>query len=244
MGIPKNSLHLVMQSKGGAGKSVCSFLLSQYFVDRLGVDSVQLVDTDPNNKTLSSFKGLKVKEIDILTGVGMEKLIDPAKFDIFINDFLDSDKPMVVDTGSGDYLAIVSYFNTNNVINHLIEANKEVYIHCPINFGQSSRDTLHCFVFLATSFPQVKMVAWENEFFGLPPAEKVNLQNLPNYVGAVNLPKRQADTFERDFASVLTNRLTFEEVRMGLHPQFKFMNIARIARIKNETFEQIDNIFN
>lgn len=243
MYIPKDSLHLVMQSKGGAGKSVCSFLLSQYFIDRLGAENVQLVDTDPNNKTLGSFKGLNVKEVDILQQIGVEKTIDPAKFDVFLNDFIDSDKLMVVDTGSGEYLAITSYFRLNNTLDFLVDGlDKEVYIHCPINHGQSATDTLHCLLFLAENFGKAKIVIWDNEFFGTGSLDE-RLAQFSNYAGTVKLVKRQAETFGRDFSNMLINHLTFEEVRTGDHPLFMFMNKHRLNMIKNETFEQIDKIF-
>lgn len=101
MYIPKNSLHFVMQSKGGAGKSVCAILLSQYFVERLD-GKVHLVDTDPNNKTLGAFKALNVDKLEIIKNVGLEKEIDSSMFDQFISTFAESDAPMVVDTGSGE----------------------------------------------------------------------------------------------------------------------------------------------
>lgn len=129
MYIPKNSLHFVMQSKGGAGKSVCAILLSQYFVERLD-GKVHLVDTDPNNKTLGAFKALNVDKLEIIKNVGLEKEIDSSMFDQFISTFAESDMPMVVDTGSGEYLAITSYLISNDMLNQLADLDKEVYIHC------------------------------------------------------------------------------------------------------------------
>lgn len=72
MYIPKNTLHFVMQSKGGAGKSVCAILLSQYFVERLD-GKVHLVDTDPNNKTLGAFKALNVDKLEITKMLVLKK---------------------------------------------------------------------------------------------------------------------------------------------------------------------------
>lgn len=120
-----------MQSKG-AGKSVCAILLSQYFVERLD-GKVHLVDTDPNNKTLGAFKALNVDKLEIIKNVGLEKEIDSSMFDQFISTFVESDMPMVVDTGSGEYLAITSYLISNDMLNQLSDLDKEVYIHCPIN---------------------------------------------------------------------------------------------------------------
>lgn len=57
----QNTAHFVMQSKGGAGKSVVSALLSQYILEH--DKDLILIDTDPSNKTLGSYKGLNVQKL-------------------------------------------------------------------------------------------------------------------------------------------------------------------------------------
>lgn len=240
MYIPKNTLHFVMQSKGGAGKSVCSVLLSQYFVDRLGSDNVQLVDTDPNNKTLGAFKALNVDKLDIIKPVGMEKEIDSAKFDIFIEKFVTEDKPMVVDTGSGEYLAITNYLISNNVLPQLMEMDKEIYIHCPINFGQSSFETFRCLHWLSNAFLDANIVVWENEFFGLK--DDIHSYKKPdNLRGIIKITKRNRDTYERDFMNMLSQNMTFAEV--ADNSGFNFMQKSRLHQIKNDVFTQIDALW-
>lgn len=56
----KKTAHFVMQSKGGAGKSVVSAMLAQYLLEKQ--KDLILVDTDPSNKTLGSYQGLGVKK--------------------------------------------------------------------------------------------------------------------------------------------------------------------------------------
>lgn len=43
-----NTAHFIMQSKGGAGKSVVSSLLAQYLLEKN--PNLMLIDTDPSNK--------------------------------------------------------------------------------------------------------------------------------------------------------------------------------------------------
>ena len=238
MYIPKNTLHFVMQSKGGAGKSVCAILLSQYFVERLA-GNVQLVDTDPNNKTLGAFKALNVDKLEIIKNVGLEKEIDSSMFDQFISAFAESDSPMVVDTGSGEYLAITSYLISNDTLNQLADLDKEVYIHCPINFGHSGDETARCLWSLAGVFSNAKVVVWENHFFGAPEVE-TKYNNFPNIVGKVVIEKRNKDTFERDFTTLLSNNMTFAEAADDAN--FNFMQKSRLQRIKNDVFTQLDAI--
>lgn len=52
----ENSIHFVMQSKGGVGKSVVSSLMAQYLSNKVG--NLSIIDIDPNNKTLASYKSL------------------------------------------------------------------------------------------------------------------------------------------------------------------------------------------
>lgn len=240
MYIPKNSLHFVMQSKGGAGKSVCAILLSQYFVERLGIDNVQLVDTDPNNKTLGAFKALNVDKLEIIKNVGLEKEIDSSMFDQFISTFAESDSPMVVDTGSGEYLAITSYLISNDTLNQLADLDKEVYIHCPVNFGHSGTETERCLWALAGAFPNAKVIAWENYFFGTP-TEPIDYSDFKNIIGKVVVDKRNKDTFERDFTTLLSNNMTFAEAADDT--SFNFMQKSRLQRIKNDVFSQLDAVW-
>ena len=119
----ENTAHFVMQSKGGAGKSVCSSLLAQYLLEK--DRGLILIDTDPSNKTLGSYEGLDVQKIEVLN---KDKLVDQSKFDGFINEFMATNKPMMVDTGSGDFLAINGYMLQNEIPAVFSEFGKELII--------------------------------------------------------------------------------------------------------------------
>lgn len=237
-----NSIHFVMQSKGGAGKSVTSVLLAQYLMDKFG--DVFLIDTDPSNKTLASFKDLPVQAIDVL---GKGKIVDQSKFDSFVEQFLENDKPMLVDTGSGDFLAINAYIRDNSVLEIFDEAEKSCFIHCPINYGQSTDETLKCLSSLAEAYPNAPIVIWENEFFGEATTdikETKLYKKYENIVAVIKIKKGNSDTDEKDFSRVLKNSMTFEEVRLCEDKdKFTFMQKSRIMRIKNDIFSQLDTIF-
>lgn len=238
-----NTAHFIMQSKGGAGKSVCSALLAQY-LNQVTDGNLSLIDTDPSNKTLGSYKGLNVQMVDV---IGVNKLVDQSKFDSFMNDFAESDKAMLVDTGSGDFLAINNYIYDNDIPALFKDLDKEFFIHCPINYGQASIETLKCLNMLASNYPNVKIIVWENEFFGTadkPFSETAIFNKHKNIIGVVKIAKKNADTDEKDFSRMLENAMTFEEVKATEDKQlFGFIQKTRIDRIKKELFSQLDVIF-
>ena len=71
------TVHFIMQSKGGVGKSFAAWLLSQYLLDKYG-NEFAAFDTDTSNRTLSQFKALPVRELQ-LSPDNMD--IDPRRFD-------------------------------------------------------------------------------------------------------------------------------------------------------------------
>lgn len=238
-----NSIHFVMQSKGGVGKSVVSSLMSQYLLKN--VDNVSLIDIDPSNKTLASFKGLNVKQIDIIKDD--ENIVDQSKFDGFLQQFLESENAtFLVDTGSGEYLPFNNYLSIMGIPNIIQEFGKHIYIHVPINYGQAEDDTKKCLLKLAESYPNVGIIVWENEYFGKPSVDFVATKaykSIDNIIGVVKLNKLNADTFEKDFKEMLKSGMTFDDVRAD-EKTFQFFSKTRLTRIEQDVNAQIDNVFN
>lgn len=237
----KHTAHFVMQSKGGAGKSVVSALLAQYLLEH--EEDLILVDTDPSNKTLGSYQGLNVQKIEVLN---KNKLVDQSKFDTFMNEFLASDKPMLVDTGSGDFLAINSYIFKNEIPTIFRDSGKQMFIHVPVNFGQSKDETLKCLHDITINHQNIYVVIWENEFFGENNDDALApfLKKLENIAGVVKIREMNPDTEEQDFSRMLQQSLTFDEVRAKTDdPKFGFIQKTRLERIRKEIWAQLDNLF-
>ena len=237
----ENTAHFVMQSKGGAGKSVVSVMLAQY-LKAFNKDLI-LIDTDPSNKTLGEYKQLDVKKIEVLN---KHKLVDQGKFDGFMSEFIEGNKPMLVDTGSGDFLAINGYMIQNEVPAVFNELGKKLIIHVPLNFNQAKADTMKCLVGLLSNHPSTTVVIWENEFFG---ENTENLQNTPlmkkfkNIGGVVKIREMQSDTEQKNFSLMLENSMTFDEVDKADKELFDGFKKMRIRRIQNDIWEQLDNLF-
>jgi hypothetical protein len=238
-----NTAHFVMQSKGGAGKSVCSTILAQYLKDKTAGE-VSFIDTDPSNKTLGSYQALNVQMIDV---IGVDKVVDQSKFDGFINDFIESNKGMLVDTGSGDFLAINNYIYNNNIPEIFNEMGKKLIIHCPINYGQASLETIKCLTMLLENYPNVSIIVWANEFFGRGEKDLADtklVKSNKNIIGVVTIAKKNVDTDEKDFSKMLDHFMTFDEVKSTEDKSlFGFIQKTRIERTRKELYEQLDNIF-
>ena len=239
----ENSIHFIMQSKGGVGKSVVSSLMSQYLKDK--VNNLSIIDIDPNNKTLASYKNLNVKQIDIIKDD--ENIVDQSKFDVFLQDFLQTDNStFLIDTGSGEYLPLNNYLTIMGIADIIRDFDKTMYIHVPINYGQAEDDTKKCLLKLAESYPNVGIIVWENEYFGKPSVDFVATKaykSIDNIIGVVKLNKLNADTFEKDFKEMLKSGMTFDDVRAD-EKTFQFFSKTRLTRIEQDVNAQIDNVFN
>lgn len=238
----ENSIHFIMQSKGGVGKSVVSSLMAQYLKDK--VNNLSIIDIDPNNKTLASYKNLNVKQIDIIKDD--ENIVDQSKFDVFLQDFLQTDNStFLIDTGSGEYLPLNNYLTIMGIADIIRDFDKTMYIHVPINYGQAEDDTKKCLLKLTETYNNVGIVVWENEYFGKPITEFVQTKaykSFDNIIGAVKLKKLNADTFEKDFKTMIKHGMTFDDVKTD-NKVFEFFGKTRLDRIQKDINAQIDTIF-
>ncbi|AWY21810.1 nucleotide-binding protein [Moraxella bovis] len=239
----ENSIHFVMQSKGGVGKSVVSSLMAQYLSNKVG--NLSIIDIDPNNKTLASYKSLNVKQIDIIKDD--ENIVDQSKFDVFLQDFLQSENStFLVDTGSGEYLPLNNYLTIMGIPDIIKDFDKTMYIHIPINYGQAEDDTKKCLLKLTETYSNVGIIVWENEYFGKPTTEFTQTKaykTFDNIIGSIKLKKLNADTFEKDFKTMIKHGMTFADVKED-EKVFEFFGKTRLHRIEQDINAQIDAVFN
>src|SRR5271165_4554696 len=74
-----STVHLILQGKGGVGKSFAAFLLAQYLPDKSVL--VRCFDADPINNTLASFPALNAVKVDLIENSDKGRRIDPRRFD-------------------------------------------------------------------------------------------------------------------------------------------------------------------
>lgn len=229
----------VEQSKGGVGKTVVASILAQYLKETM--DEAYFYDTDANNKTFSGFNNLNVESLNVLD---QDSLIDQSKFDILLEKLAALEAVSLTDTGSGEFLAIVNYMKTTEVVPILEDAGKEVIFNVPVTFDQSEKDTFVCLSILLENFPTAKFIVWKNEHFG---EDKGNIvfemlvKKYPNIIGFISMPKLNEKLNGKDFQQLMFQKMTFDEYIQN--PKNMLGNRTRVKKIKNYYFEQLDNIF-
>ena len=235
------AVHLILQGKGGVGKSLVASILAQYF-GHLGRD-VHCVDTDPVNQTFAQYRELNVARLDLLA----DGVINPRGFDSLMERLLTEAGVFVVDNGASTFIPMWNYILENDVVRVLGESGRRLFVHCVITGGQALVDTLSGFAKLAETTPDQNVVLWVNEYFGRVERDGKLLRDLPVYRdhaakvwGSVAIPKRNRDTFGRDVEDMLRRKLTFREALNGA--DFPIMVRQRLRVVQRELFEQLDQL--
>ena len=241
-----SNIHLILQGKGGVGKSYVSAILAQYLQSK--GHTISCFDTDPVNKTFAQFNALKVKKVDLLDKDSHE--IDKSRFDKLIIDLLaNEDSDAVIDNGASSFIPLSTYLLESDILGMLREAGKQVFIHTLIVGGQGIRDSLNGFKTLVESFGEkAEFVVWLNHFFGKiilndKTFEEMKVyKNHQEYVSAImTMTKKTPETFGVDIENMLKARLTFEEVIKS--PEFHIISKQRIKMTERELWEQLDAVF-
>ena len=235
-------VHLVLQGKGGIGKSVVASWLAEYLLKQ--GKKVHCVDGDPVNRSLAQYKSLDVEKLDL---VNEEGVIVRTRYDILLERFVSDEGVFVVDSGATAFLPLWSYIVETEVIRVLREANRKIYLHCVVSGGEMLSDSLLGFDTLARSTPDRNIVVWINEYFG-PVArdgktfDQMNVfQNHAGKVlGSVGIPQRSPDTFGASILLMRQKKLTFEEALQS--GEFMLAQKSRLHIVRRDLYEQLDKL--
>lgn len=93
------TVHLVLQGKGGIGKSVVASWLTEFLAAR--GQKVCAIDADPVNRSLGQYKALGAEKLDLMNQDG---LIERSRFDHLVDRFATEDSIFVVDSGATAFL--------------------------------------------------------------------------------------------------------------------------------------------
>lgn len=236
----KNSVHFILQGKGGIGKSLISALLAQYLEENFP-DTLHCYDTDQENATFSAYKAFNVSLVDVMNS---DRTINRKMFDKMLVEIFKSDKNIVIDNGANTFSPLMSYLMENSFIDMLKDSGKKVYIHTIIGGGDNLKDTTAGFVSLArqTSCP---MVIWLNENASWGSTEnfiesKVFSDNSENVKGVVLLQGRNSDTFGDDIKRMNKARLTLKEVMAD--DSFNILEKSRLNTVVRDVFKKLDTV--
>jgi hypothetical protein len=237
-----SNVHLILQGKGGVGKSLVAVMIAQY-LKSLG-RPVICADTDPVNATFTQYKSLDVAHVDI----AKDGTIIQTKFDPMMETIIGTDSDFVVDNGAATFLPLTKYLVDNDIYKILEECGKKVFIHSVVTGGQAKSDTFNGFTELANKISgSAKIVVWENEFWG--PVEYDGHSILATRVykeadragkiaGRVKIVDRSSNDAFVDAVKAMTSaHMTFEDVKAA--PEFGLLVKNRLDKIIGDIFAEM-----
>lgn len=235
------NIHIVLQGKGGVGKSVAAAILAQFKVSK-GEETLN-IDTDPVNSTFYGYSGLRVTRIEILEG----DEINTRNFDALVDLIAASACDVIIDNGASSFVPLSHYLISNKVPALLADMGHQILVHTIVTGGQSLLDTVNGFSHLAGQFPsQARFVVWLNPYWGPISHEGKDFEQLKAYASnkdrvsaIIRIPTLKDETYGRDLSNLLQARLTFDEALSM--PSLTIMTRQRLKIIRGQMFAQLES---
>jgi hypothetical protein len=236
----QNTVHFVLQAKGGIGKSFVSTLLAQYLINETG--SVRCFDTDQENTTFAHYAALSVRHITLSD---QSRVINPKRFDSLMVTLLTEEGNFVVDTGANTFSNLLAYMVENEVFQMLRDARRTTYVHTIVGGGDTLADTANGFYAIAQKVSGTRIIVWFNEHFGqIVTAEgkpftetQAYRQSAARLTGAVTLFRRNPATFGEDIRKLNTRRHTIAQALAS--SDYTVMEKQRIKTFSRDVFGQL-----
>ncbi len=236
---------MVLQGKGGVGKSLIAVLLTQYLQNKDA--KVVCADTDPVNATFAQYKSLDVAHVDI----ARDGNVIQSKFDPLMELIVRTEADFVIDNGAATFLPLTQYLAENDIYQVMSERGKKVFIHTVLTGGQAKSDTYSGFVELLGKVNQyAQVVIWENEFWGQVEYEgrKVTETKLfkeadrtGKIAGLVKIADRsRSDTFVEDMKRMTSEHMTLADVNAS--EGFSFLAKNRLKKVVDAVFCELDTV--
>ncbi|HCI52220.1 MAG TPA: conjugal transfer protein, TraL family [Gallionella sp.] len=241
-----NSIHMVLQGKGGVGKSLVAVLLAQYLQSKGG--NIICADTDPVNATFTQYASLNVAHIDIAEAGNVIQ----RKFDPLMELIISTEADFVLDNGAATFMPLTRYLSENDIFRIMSEAGKQVFVHTVLTGGQAKTDTYNGFVELVGKVNDfAKIVVWENEFWGRVEYEGTNpitstrlfkdADKAGKIAGVVKIVDRsQSDTFVGDLKQMTESHMTLADVMAS--DEFNFLAKNRLQKVVTGIFSELDKV--
>lgn len=234
-------IHIMLQGKGGVGKSLIATTLAQYKISK-GVKPL-CIDTDPINATFFGYKGLNVQRLLIM----QDDEINSRMFDALIELLVPLTDTAIIDNGASSFVPLSHYLISNHVPALLASFGHELVVHTVITGGQAMLDTVSGFSHITSQFPRETIfVVWLNPYWGPVSEEgrgfeqmKAYLANKDRVSAIARIPQLKDETYGRDLGEMLQERLTFEEA-LALST-LTIMTRQRLKIIKGLLFDQLDS---
>ncbi|MGK9145812.1 conjugal transfer protein TraL [Xanthomonas euvesicatoria] len=234
-------IHMVLQGKGGVGKSMIAATIAQYKASK--GQTPLCIDTDPVNSTFEGYKALKVQRLNIMDG----DEINTRNFDALVEQIASTKGDVIIDNGASSFVPLSSYLIGNQVPALLQDMGHELVVHTVVTGGQAFLDTLNGFSTLARQFPaECVFVVWLNPYWGPIEHEGKGFEKMKAYTdnkarvsAIIQIPALKEETYGRDFSEMLQERRTFDEALADA--ALTIMTRQRLKIVKSQLFQQLDN---
>lgn len=234
-------IHMVLQGKGGVGKSMIAATIAQY--KAASGHTPLCIDTDPVNATFEGYKALNVRRLNIMEG----DEINTRNFDALVELIASTKNDVIIDNGASSFVPLSHYLISNEVPAVLKDMGHELVVHTVITGGQALLDTVNGFAQLASQFPAECLFAvWLNPYWGPIEHEGKGFEQMKAYTAnkgrvsaIIRVPQLKEETYGRDFAEMLQARLTFDEALAM--DSLTIMSRQRLKIVKTQLFGQIEN---
>jgi len=239
----KQNLHIVMNAKGGVGKSFISALLLEYLSEN---NNAIGIDTDPNNHSLSDIESLDVTFLNIMPE-GNE--VDLKKFDDLTMYLLENEKTknkdVVVDIGATTFTPFFQYVNESSIF-EILNQTYNIFVSIPVAVGsEAEADCLVGLENMITAFKDTcTFVVWSNEFFSSSGGHSI--EELPQYaeykekIFAVVLMRKRDVLFSTAIEKMKKAKKIFSDVPMD--KSFNLLDTSRLLKVKKDYFEMLSSI--
>lgn len=234
------TVHFILQGKGGVGKSLVASILCQY-LRQYGLP-VSAVDTDPVNSTLTGYKELEVKRLNIMEGDD----VDQRRFDKLIEIIFQQPENghIVIDNGASSFVPLCSYLKENDALTLIRDEGHQVLLHTIFTGGQAIGDTAAGIDVLAASFPETPLVIWLNRYFGDISTDgkkfeefKIYKERHSQFRAIIEIPHRKHSTFGKDLEELYVKRSTFDS---AINSSLPIMTRQRLKMFWSEVQKEID----
>ncbi|WP_404361607.1 ArsA-related P-loop ATPase [Methylotuvimicrobium sp. KM1] len=234
-------IHMVLQGKGGVGKSMIAAAIAQYKASK--GQAPLCIDTDPVNATFEGYKALKARRLNIMDG----DEINTRNFDALVELIAPTQSDVIIDNGASSFVPLSHYLISNQVPALLKDMGHEMVVHTVITGGQALQDTVSGFAQLAGQFPdECVFVVWLNPYWGPIEHEGKGFEQMKAYkdnkirVSAIiQIPTLKEETYGRDFSEMLQARLTFDEA-LAMQ-SLTIMTRQRLKIVRTQIFGHLEN---
>lgn len=234
-------IHMVLQGKGGVGKSMIAAVIAQYKAEN-GQKPI-CIGTDPVNATFEGYKALGVRRLNIMDG----DEINTRNFDALVEQIATAEADVIIDNGASSFVPLSHYLISNQVPALLRDMGHELVVHTVITGGQALQDTVSGFAQLVGQFPaECLFVTWLNPYWGAIEHEGKGFEQMKAYTSnkarvsaIIQIPALKEETYGRDFAEMLQARLTFDEALAM--SSLTIMTRQRLKIVKGQLFAQLEN---